>query len=174
MEKKEIIAKILDFLKSITKRIMILDSNHNNGMSKLIMNILVKENVTPCNIAFISPTDTYFNEIFPKTKETIKANTKYSIGTHKLSFHIFDKNIIKTTLEGIDMIIMYPIDSLKEKEITKFIDNNRKIKKLFLVATAMPEPTKTLSKITKEFISLKPSEDTAYYDVMKQKLFDIK
>ena len=41
MEKKEIIKRLINFLKGITKRCLIIDTNNTEGMSKLALNILV-------------------------------------------------------------------------------------------------------------------------------------
>ena len=142
MEKKEIIKRLINFLKGITKRCLIIDTNNTEGMSKLTLNILVKEFTTPLNIAIVSPSEKFFNEIFPTAKDGIKLNTNYSVGIHK--------------------------------DLLKVFEGSKKMKKAILLADSINDVSKTFKKFNVDFFSLKPPEDVSYYDVMKQKLFDIK
>ena len=134
MEKKEIIKRLINFLKGITKRCLIIDTNNTKGMSKLALNILVKEFTNPLNIAIVSPSEKFFNEI----------------------------------------LIVHPIDGIKDKDLLKVLEGSKKMKKAILLADSINDVSKTFKKFNVDFFSLKPPEDVSYYDVMKQKLFDIK
>ena len=174
MEKKEIIKRLINFLKGITKRCLIIDTNNTEGMSKLTLNILVKEFTTPLNIAIVSPSEKFFNEIFPTAKDGIKLNTNYSVGVHKISFHIFEKSFVKTPPKDTEILIVHPIDGIKDKDLLKVLEGSKKMKKAILLADSINDVRKTFKKFNVDFFSLKPPEDVSYYDVMKQKLFDIK
>ena len=173
MEKKEIIKRLINFLNGITKRCLIIDTNNTKGMPKLTLNILVKEFTNPLNIAIVSPSEEFFNEIFPTAKDGIKLNTNYSVGVHKISFYLFE-TFVKTPPKNTEILIVYPIDGIKDKDLLKVLDGSKKMKKAILLADSINDVSKTFKKFNVDFFSLKPPEDVSYYDVMKQKLFDIK
>lgn len=174
MEKKEIIKRLIYFFKNITNRCLIFDTNNTNGMAKLILNILVKEFINPLNITLISPSNNYFNEIFPNSKDGIKLNTKYSVGRHKISLYKFEKSLVKNPPDDSEILIIYPTDEIKDKDLLKLLDGSKKMKKAVLLANSVNNVSKAFKKFNTDFLSLKPHEDTSYYDAMKQKLFDIK
>lgn len=174
MEKREIIKRLINFLKGITKRYLIIDTNNTKGMSKLALNILVKEFTTPLNIAIVSPSEKFFKEIFPTAKDGIKLNINYSVGVHKISFYILEKSFVKTPPKDTEILIVYPIDGIKDRDLLKVLDGSKKMKKAILLADSIKDVSKPFKKFNVDFFSLKPHEDVSYYDVMKQKLFDIK
>lgn len=174
MEKKEIINNLINFYKGIQNRCLIVDTNNSQGISKLALNVLIKEIENPLNVTFISPSDEYFKEVFPKLEDSIKLNTKYSIGKHKISFFKMEKTLVKKPPEETEILIVYPTDTIKEKDLVKIMEGSKKMKKAILLAKSVSEVNKNFKKFNPAFISLKPSHDTIYYNAMKQKLFDIK
>lgn len=174
MEKKDIIKSLISFYKGITNRCIVIDTNNNDGISKLALKVLVKEIDTPLNVTFISPVKDYFNEIFPNFQEGVKVSTKYSLSQHKISFNIMDKSMIKDPPKDTDILIIYPCDNIKDKDIYKIMDNSLNIKKTVLISKVVEEPHKSLKKFDPIFISMKPSDNAVYYEAMKQKIFNLR
>ncbi|MGG7176055.1 hypothetical protein ACQPU1_00575 [Clostridium paraputrificum] len=174
MEKKDIIKSLIRFFTIASSPCLVFDTHNNEGMQKLSLKVLMKEVQAPLNISFISPSDEFFNEIFPNLKDNVKTGVKYTLGTHKISFYKLEKTILKKPPEGSEVLFFYPCDDMKEKDIIKMTDNCKTLKKVIFIGKSIPAPYKGLRKYNPIFISLKPSDETAYYESMKQKLFDIK
>ena len=175
MEKKEIITQLINFFKNFTNRCMIFDTDKTKGVIKLILNILIKEFNTPFNITVISPSTEYFNEVFPNLKGNIKLGAKYSVGKHKISLYKFDESLVENPPSDSEILLVYPIDNIKTKDLLKILDSSKKLKKAVLLSNSyLDNVNKSFKKFNPDFISLKPHDDTSYYDIMKQKLFDIK
>lgn len=173
MDKKILIKPTTSFFKSY-RRCLLIDTNHNEGVPLLTFKILVKEISNPLNISFISPSEEYFNEIFPNLKGNIKTATKYSLGNHTLSFLKYDKTLIKNSAQEYDTMVFYPAEEMKEKEIFKIAEKNKSLRKFVIISHNMIEPSKVAKKYDPDFISLRSSDDTIYYSAMKQKISDIK
>lgn len=173
MDKKILIKPTISFFKSL-KKCLLIDSNQNSGVPLLTLKIISKELPDSLNISFISPSEEYFNEIFPNLNGNIKMATNYALGSHNLSFFKLDKLLLKHPPEGYDIMLFYPVDEMKEKEIFKLIDKNKSLKKFILISNSMLEPPKPTKKLDPTFISLRPSKDTVYYQSMKQKISDFK
>lgn len=173
MDKKTLIKPAINFFKNM-KRCLLIDTNNTPGIPLLLLKILVKENTEKLSIAFVSPSEIYFKEIFPKMENNIKPTSLYSLGQHSISFYVFDKTLLKSPPSNIDILFLYPLEGLKEKEVLKFNDNIQKVKKLVLISNSPIDKLKILKKLDPTVLSLRPSDDTAYYEKMKQKIYDFK
>ena len=174
MDKKDIIKSLIRYFTIASTPCLVFDTHNNEGMAKLSLKVLSKEVQAPLNISFISPSDEFFIEIFPNLKDNIKTGAKYALGAHKISFYRLEKTIIKNPPEEIQVLFFYPCDDMKEKDIIKMTENCKNLKKVIFIGKNISAPYKGLKKYNPLFLSLKPSDESAYYESMKQKLFDIK
>lgn len=174
MDKKEIIKSLIKYFTASSSTYLFIDSDYNEGMPKLVLKVISKELTKPLNISFIVPSSKYFDEVFPKLTGNINVNSKYNLGIHKLSFNIMDKSLIKNAPQESEIIIFYPCDEMKDKELIKLAENCKSKRKVIFIANNTNSPYKGLNKYNPEFISLKSSEEGTYYANMREKLFNLR
>lgn len=167
LNKKEVIYKLREFMKS-SKRLLLLDVNNTDNIIDLILKILIKDIDQPISIGFLSTHQSHFTEVFSKSSSAIKTDTEYIIGTHKIKFYIFDKNFTNDSIKNIDYLIAYPIENIKEKELIKLYNNNSHLTKVIYVIQNSSEPFKNIKKLLPNIISLKESNKSSYWNFVKK------
>lgn len=167
--KKELIEKLISFSKGESK-LLLMDTNLTTGIVKLILKVLVNEIKTPQRIAFVSSHENFFSEVFAKTQSPIKKETPYLLSNHKISFFTLTSTMIKTPPSDIDIFIVYPIETLDEKGLIKFVDKSKSCKKIILINDNPENKLKGIKKLTPTFITLQDDVQTAYYNKMKSSI----
>lgn len=167
--KKELIEKLISFTRSESK-LLLIDTNLTPGIVKLLLKVLVNELKTPERIAFISSHENFFSEVFAKTQSPIKKETPYLLSNHKISFYTLTSTLIKTPPSDMDIFILYPIETLDEKGLLKFIDKSKNHKKMILINDNPENKLKGIKKTHPIFITLQDDVQTAYYNKMKNSI----
>ena len=174
MDKKDLIKSLIKFFTVSHASCLSIDVNNDESVLKLILKVISKEIKSPINISFISPSEEFFDNIFPNSKGNIKTGSPYTLGIHTISFYKFEKNIMNNPPENTNILLFYPCNKIKEKDQIKFMDKCKNVQKTVFIDNNITEPYKGLKKYSSEFITLKESAETSYYENMKQRLFNSK
>lgn len=166
LSKKEIVDKFRDYMVD-SKKILLFDANGTQDVVKLLLKALVNDIKKPINIGFISTHQAHFSEVFSKNSSSIKTDTEYVLGGHKIRFFIYEKQMLKTPPNNIDFLIVYPIENIKEKDLVKLstlCDNTRKI--IYIIENSN-DTFKHIKKLLPFEITLKESQGEKYYSMIR-------
>ncbi|MGL5149667.1 MAG: hypothetical protein ACRC7N_03725 [Clostridium sp.] len=171
--KNELIKHTISFLNGYFKY-LVIDCYNTASIPKLVFKILTNECKTPTNISFICPGIDYFDIIMPGQKNNIKIGTPYVLGNHKLYFYVYNRVFVKRPPTDSDIFILYPFETMKEKEVIKLCEKLPSTKKVICLSRTCEKPDKKFGEYLPSFFSLKPPEAYTYYNNMMQKLNDMK
>ena len=166
LNKKEIIEKIRDFMKS-SKRLLLFDINGTSDIISLILKIFINDIKQPIKIGFLSTHQAHFTEVFNKSSSSIKIDTDYVIGGHKIRFYIYDKEMLKNPIKDIDYLIVYPCENIKEKDLAKLFSANTFATKIFYIIENSDDDFKHVKKLSPHIISLKEDRNEHYWNLIK-------
>ena len=166
LNKKEIIEKLREFIKSQNK-LLLFDINGTGDIISLILKILVNDIKDPLNIGFISTSDEHFGEVFSRSSSTIKTNTDYHIGGHKINFYLYSKDLMKDSFSDKNYIIIYPCDDIKEKELIKFFSSHDNLNKVIFINKNSTNSYKHIKKLLPFVLSLKETANEKYWNMIK-------
>lgn len=167
--KKEFIEKVISYINS-NSHILLIDSNNEADLVKLVLRIITKEVSTPLNIAFFSSSDLGFREVFSNTKTPIRTWANYNLAQHKISFYVHDKQLLKYPPTAVDYIIIHPSEEIAEKEIIEYINKLTNCKKFIIINKGSAPKFKAINKLSPLNISAKVDESTAYYNLIKNRI----
>lgn len=171
--KKILIEKLISFTHSESD-LLLIDTNSTPGLVKILLKVFINEIKTPKKIGFVSSHENFFTEVFSKNQITIKRETDYILSQHKISFHTLTSDLIKSQPNDIDIFIVYPIETLDEKSLLKFLDKSKKSTEFILISDDPEKKFKGIKKLKPTFITLQDDIQTAYYNKLKSNISNYK
>lgn len=166
LNKKEIIENLRQFIKN-QNRLLLFDIDGTSDIISLILKTLINDIKSPLKIAFLSTHQAHFSEVFGKSSTSIKVNTNYVLGGHKVNFHIYDKDMLKNPISDVDYLIIYPCENIKEKELVKLFSVNNLTNKVIFIIENSNDKFKHIKKLSPHIISLKENDTDKYWSAIK-------
>ncbi|MGL4570942.1 MAG: hypothetical protein ACRCVJ_07750 [Clostridium sp.] len=173
--KKEFIKSTIEYINNFSKCYFITTIDEIDVI-KLLLNILSKEMESSKKIFLLSDNQKHLNNVFKNIPDGVKLNTPYAVKQHKLSFNILDKKLIKNgPLDG-EVLIVYPYQNIKPKELAKYVDKCTNLQKLIILGhkfdkAKLPYEISILNILDFSFL---PSHTSLYYNYMTSRLSDMK
>lgn len=173
--KKEFIKSAIDYINSFSKCFFITTIDEIDVI-KLLLNILSKEIESSKKIFLLSDNQKYLNSVFKNIETGVKLNTPYKIKQHMLFFNILDKQLLKSgPLDG-EILIVYPYQNIKSKELAKYVSKCTNLQKLIILGNKfdrakLPYEINILNVSDFSFL---PTHSSLYYKYMTSRLTDMK
>lgn len=167
--KKELVEKLISFTHSESE-ILLIDTNFTPGIVKIFLKVFLTENKNSKKIGFISSHENFFSEVFSKTQTPVKKETDYILSNHKISFYTLTTALIKTPPSNIDLFIVYPLETLDEKSVIKFLDKSKDHKKVVLISDDPEKKFKSIKKLKPTLITMQDDIQTAYYNRIRSSI----
>lgn len=162
--KREILEKLIGFIKK-NSYLLLLDADNNTDISKNVLKILKHEYKYPEKITFISSDPMHFRDAIGSA--SIRENIPYAMAQHRLTFYTFNKQLINEPPADLGIVIVYPIDEIKEKLLVKFLECIPSCKRIILISDCITSPYKHIAKLYPYQCTLQEDSTTSYYNKMK-------
>lgn len=173
--KKEFIKSAIDYINSFSKCFFITTIDEIDVI-KLLLNILSKEIESSKKIFVLSDNQKYLNSVFKNIETGVKLNTPYKIKQHMLFFNILDKKLLKSGPLDAEILIVYPYQNIKPKELAKYVSKCTSLQKLIILGNKfdrakLPYEINILNVADFSFL---PTHSSLYYKYMTSRLTDMK
>lgn len=172
-QKNEFIKHTISYIKGYLKY-YVIDCYNNDSVVKLFLKILTKDYEQPCTISFICPSSNYFEAVMPGQSKNIKTDTSYNLKQHKLKFYIYDKKLLKNPPSENEILIFYPFEQFKSKEVVKLCEGIKSANKIICLGNKLEKPDKKYGAFLPDFFTFKPDDSYTYYNGMMNKINNIK